>query len=51
MQVWIDEGCSVGMTCQVADVTKPLNLVSKMCDAGYVVAFAVEGALSRICVG
>ena len=36
MQVSIDEVCSVGMTCQVADVTRALNFVSKMCDVGYV---------------
>ena len=36
MQAWIDEVCSVGMTCQVADVTRALNFVSKMCDARYV---------------
>ena len=25
IQAWTDEWCPVGMTCQVADVTKPLN--------------------------
>ena len=36
MQAWIDEVCSVEMTCQVADVTRALNHVSKMCDVGNV---------------
>ena len=31
------------MTYQVADVTKPLNSVSKMCDARNVVTFTAEG--------
>ena len=48
---WTDEGCPVGMTYQVADVTIQLNSVSKMCDAGDAVTFGVEGIteLSRIC--
>ena len=48
MQAWTDEGCPDGMTYQVADVTKPLNLVSKMCDAGNVVALTVEGGSTKI---
>ena len=43
IQVWTDEGCTVGMTYQVADVTKPLNPVSKMCDAGNVDTFTAAG--------
>ena len=31
------------MTYQVADVTKPLNSVTKMCDSGNVVTFTAEG--------
>ena len=31
------------MTCQVADVIKPLNSVSKMCDAVNAVTFTAEG--------
>ena len=31
------------MTCQVADVTRPLNSVSKMCDAENFVTFTAEG--------
>ena len=37
VQAWTEEGCPVGMTYQVAEVTKPLSPVSKMCDAGNVV--------------
>ena len=33
----------MGMTYQVAEVTKPLNSVSKMCDAGNVVTFTAHG--------
>ena len=43
-QAWTDEGCPVGMTCQVADVTKPLNAVSHMCGAENVVTFTAEGS-------
>ena len=39
------------MTRQVADVTKPLNSVSKMCDAENVVAFTAEGSTINIVDG
>ena len=42
VQAWTEEGCPVGMTYQVAEVTKPLNSVSKMCDAGNVVTFTAQ---------
>ena len=44
IQAWTDEGCPVGMTYQVADVTRPLTSVSKMCAAGNVVTFTAEGS-------
>ena len=47
VQAWKDEGCPVGMTDQVADVTTPLNSVSKMCDARNVVTFPVERGTIR----
>ena len=47
IQAWTDEGCPVGVTYQVADVTKPLNPVSKMCDAGNVVTFTAEGGIIK----
>ena len=43
VQAWTEEGCPVGMTFQVAKVTKPLNSASKMCDAGNVVIFTAHG--------
>ena len=48
-----DWAIKVNVTCGLRwkDVTKPLNSVSKMCDAGNVVAFTAEGAPSRICGG
>ena len=39
------------MTCQVADVNKPLYSVSKMCDAENVVAFTAEGSTINIVDG
>ena len=54
LQAWTDEGCPVGMTHQVADVTKPLSSVSTMCDAGDVVTFNARprhGSGSLRCTG
>ena len=42
IQAWTD-----GLTYQVADVTKPLNSVSKMCDAGNVVTFTAQGDIMK----
>ena len=47
VQAWTEEGCPVGMTYQVAEVTKPLNSVSKMCDAGNVVTFTAHGGTMK----
>ena len=41
----------VGMTYQVADVTKPLNPVSKMCDAGNIVTSTAEGVTQEFVDG
>ena len=47
MQAWTDEGRTVGMTYQVAEVTNPLNSGTKMCDAENVVAFTAEGSTMK----
>ena len=47
VQAWTDEGSPVVMTYQVAEVTKPLNSVSKICDAGNVVTFTAQGGTIR----
>ena len=41
------EGKRVASTFQVADVTRPLYSVSKLCDAGYDVSFAKQEALVK----
>ena len=38
-----EEGVDVQMTYQVANVTKPLNSVSKICDQGNIVVFSKNG--------
>ena len=42
VQAWTEEGCPVGMTWRGAEVTKPPNSLSKMCDAGNVVTFTAH---------
>ena len=38
-----DEGLSLGITWQVADVKKPLASIGRLCDAGNVAVFTKEG--------
>ena len=47
MQAWTDEGSTVGMTYQVAEVTKPVNSGLKLCDAENVVTFTAEGGTMK----
>ena len=47
MQAWTDEGSTVGMTYQVAEVTNPLNSGLKLCDAENVVTFTAEGGTMK----
>ena len=44
MQAWTDEGSTVGMTYQVAEVTNP---GLKLCDAENVVTFTAEGSTMK----
>ena len=44
---WTEKGCSVGLVHQVTGVTLPLNSVSKMCDAGNIVAFTAHGGTTK----
>ena len=52
VQAGTEEGCPVGMTWRGVEVTKPLNSLSKMCDAGNVVTFtAHDGTIENSWTG
>ena len=43
MTSYTEEGQSVGTTYQIADVTKPLNSVGRICDRNKAVVFGASG--------
>ena len=51
LQVVTEDGIEAEATYQVADVTRPLSAVSKICDKGNIVVFTQEGGFIQNSMG